>query len=421
MSIRVRPRSTEDALGSAFATMTSNLHDLIAQVQDNALQVASAAQQINAASEQTAQASQQVADTIQQVAQGTAQQSQAVTEATAQVDQMAQAIDGVAKGAQEQARAIERASASAAQMSTAMSRWPRAPRGRQASNEASTSARRGRHRVQTMEAIATIKSPLPTSAPVQRCSSTGRDRRHRQTIDDIAEADQPAGLNAAIGPRAGGRGAGLPSRRRVRKLAERSSGDQRDAISSAAYRRASKAVAQDRRWEVESGAELADFRRGARRHPLCFAAWYNQVQQIASAAQEMTAASSELVSAMDSVSAVVEENTAATEESAASTGEISAAMEHVASVSEENSAAAEEVSAMTEELNAQAEELTASAQSLAAMSEDLSTSSPASGLRTTGRGWPPLGRVDRSGQRPAPIRSRSVHGGRCTAEGNGRH
>jgi methyl-accepting chemotaxis protein len=437
LSIRVRPRSTEDALGSAFATMTSNLHDLIAQVQDNALQVASAAQQINAASEQTAQASQQVADTIQQVAQGTAQQSQAVTEATAQVDQMAQAIDGVAKGAQEQARAIERASASAAQMSTAIEQVAAsAQEGARASNEASTNARRGADTVsQTMEAMATIKSTVTdVGTKVQQMQQHSEEiGAIVETIDDIAEQTNLLALNAAIeAARAGEQGRGFAVvADEVRKLAERSSLATKEiaVLIRSVQTGIEEAVgAMDRSLqEVESGAELATI-SGAALDDILSASQhvYDQVQQIASAAQEMTAASSELVSAMDSVSAVVEENTAATEESAASTGEISAAMEHVASVSEENSAAAEEVSAMTEELNAQAEELTASAQSLAAMSEDLQHLVARFRLEDDGAEdghTRSAERIALQGSAPAPHQEPvPVHGELvATAEGNGRH
>lgn len=367
---------------SAFGQMTTNLHNLVSQVTENAHSVGAASGQLAASADQASQATTQIAATIQQVAQGTGQQTASVNRAAHIVEQVSRAIDGVAKGAQEQARAVVKSAEITNQMATAIQQV--ATNAQSVTQGAATAAQTAQSGAKTVET--TIQGMIAIKAKVGLLAQKVQEMGQRsqqigtivETIDDIASQTNLLALNAAIeAARAGEHGKGFAVvADEVRKLAEKSAVATKEiagliqgiqhSVAEAVTAMAEGAV------EVESGVSQANEAGQTLGNILkAVEAVSQQVEEISAAAQEMSTSANELVSAVDTVSAVVEENTAATEEMAAGSGEVSQAIDNIASMSEENSAAVEEVSASAEEMSAQVEEVTASAQSLSQLAQSL--------------------------------------------------
>jgi len=382
LTTQVTAKSHKDELGTAFATMITNLRQSVFQISESADSLSAASGQLSAAANQAGQATNQIASTVQQVAKGTAQQAESVNRTASSVEQMSRAIDGVAKGAQEQASAVGKASNITSQITSAITQVSgNAQAVTRDSATAAEAARKGAVTVQeTIQGMEAIKVKVGLSA--QKVQEMGQRSDQIGTIveaiEDIASQTNLLALNAAIeAARAGEHGKGFAVvADEVRKLAERASSATKEIGGlikgiQTTVAEAVNAMNEGAR-EVEIGVTRANGAGQALNDILKAAeAVYQQADQAASASQRMNVAANELVSSMDSVSAVVEENTAATEEMAASSSEVTQSIENIASVSEENSAAIEEVSASAEEMSAQVEEVTASAASLAEMARAL--------------------------------------------------
>jgi methyl-accepting chemotaxis protein len=78
-----RPRSANDALGNAVATMIKNLRDVVAELQTASRALARTAAEVNTAASQSGNAAGQVAAVIAQVAVGATEQARAASETTA--------------------------------------------------------------------------------------------------------------------------------------------------------------------------------------------------------------------------------------------------------------------------------------------------------------------------------------------------
>lgn len=105
----ITPRSEDDALAHAFATMIMKLKNHMELIKDNADMLDQSAFALAENASHATQATNQIAITIQQIAHGASQQTESITRTAGGVDQLIRAIEGVAKGAQEQAAAATQA------------------------------------------------------------------------------------------------------------------------------------------------------------------------------------------------------------------------------------------------------------------------------------------------------------------------
>ena len=81
LTAEVRPQSSRDVLGNAFANMVGKLREVVGQIDQSAVAVAGASEQSASAAEQAGTATTQVTSTIQQVSQGTTSQASQATQA----------------------------------------------------------------------------------------------------------------------------------------------------------------------------------------------------------------------------------------------------------------------------------------------------------------------------------------------------
>jgi methyl-accepting chemotaxis protein len=432
LTVNVTPLSEQDALGISFAQMVGKLRELLSQIQGASDNLASASEQLSAVAEQTGSATQQITQTIQQVAQGTAQQSGAVTRATANGEQMARAANGIARGAQEQANAAQRTSLLMNEMVRVVGQVEEVARSvTSTSNRVSQAAQDGGAAVgQTSEGMQTIQSR--TSLAAEKVKEMGvrsaEIGRIVETIDTIADKTDMLALNAAVeAARAGEHGRGFAVvADQVRKLSEDAKAATRDigqliqrvqeAVRDvvAAMEATANEVTGGTRIAANATRQLEEIQRIA----VESAALSDRINQ---AVTQMKEKSSGVAAAIESVSAVIEENTASAEELAAGVREVTDAMEGVASVAEENSASAEEVSAAAEEMAAQVEEVVASAQELATLAAELRTTAarfqleentgPATSAPVRRRPAPTIGRPAVTGHRHLGVPPSTPAGG----------
>lgn len=299
LTVKVTPKSDADALGNAFAQMTTNLSYLVGQVMNNADQLNLASGQLAAITEQAGQATQQIAASTQEQATGINHSFTLTTEISTMIQQVAtNAQTGAERAAM--AAQVARDGAMTVESNINMMQSVRAKVGH--------SAQRVREMGYRSEQIGAII----------------------KTIDDIASQTNLLALNAAIeAARAGEHGKGFAVvADEVRKLAEKSAIATQEIaeLIKEIQHTVSEAITamEEGAFEVEAGVTQVNKSGQALVHILETAEAVNQqVEEIAEAAQQMTESSNELVNSMDSISAMVEENSAATEEMAAQVEEVS--------------------------------------------------------------------------------------------------
>ena len=382
LTVEVKPKSEQDALGIAFVKMLANLRVVIGEVSDIAVSLGEAKGQLADAATQSAQASQEVADSTSQVAEGTNKQASSAQTASESVEQLRKAIAEIASGTQKQTEAIEQASSLIKNVSSAAEQTAENAEGtaigaRAAMETASAGAKMVQ---QTIDAIGKIKETVDSSAKEmnqlgERSSEIGNII---SVIDDIAAQTNLLALNAAIeAARAGEQGRGFAVvADEVRNLAERVvsatkeiagliGGVQEGVASSVKSMEEGSA-------EMENGNQLAAEAGTALEQILsAVQQMEEQISQIAKDSDELKNSGNEMVTTIDSVREVAEQNMASTEEMEATSSEVADAITFVASIAQESSASVEQVSASAEETSAQAQQVQGSAAALGTMADNL--------------------------------------------------
>lgn len=340
----VEVEAAEHDLSEYYDTLQTAVRDTIVETVQATRELRAASSQLAALSGRGEESVQQVAATVGQIAQGTAQQTESITQASAQVEQVTRAIDDIASGAQEQAAAANSTSQGMTQLAEAIGaiadgteEQAEGVAGARATSrkldEAVTQIAERSQQVATL--IQNNLDAARAGQDVSREAIAGMDRLDVAT-EELAESVKTLGRRSEeIGAV-------------VEVIADIA--DQTNLLALNEVVRALEGVqaaSVQLRNAIETVGGIADRNR-----------------QVVT---KMQTASEAVTASMERVTAVVEENTAATEEMAASSGEVTDVIDDVAGIAEESSAAAQEVSAATEEMSAQVEEVTASAESLSEM------------------------------------------------------
>ena len=214
LSVEVKPRSSHDTLGNAFARMVDGLAGLVRSVRDASSQVASASNQVAGASEDSAKIGLQA--------------SSAIDEVTSTMHEMSVNVQNMVKSTQVQASSVSETSASIDQMVASIQRV--ADTAKVLLDISNRSREEVHSGIGTMEkatdGLNRINTTITSSGEIigalgQRADDIGKII---EVIDDLAEQTNLLALNAAIeAARAGEHGLGFAVvADEVRKLAEKS-------------------------------------------------------------------------------------------------------------------------------------------------------------------------------------------------------
>ncbi len=322
----VHPKGGRDALGNAFATMTSSLRDLVGDIAGSAGTLSSSSHQMAATSEQAGRAVGEIASAVGEVAQGAERQVRMVEATRAAIDDAARAAGAGA----ETARATADAAAAA----------------RRVAGDGVTAAEEASH---VMTAVAASSQQVSTAIEELSVRSQ-RIGGIVDTITGLAEQTNLLALNAAIeAARAGEQGRGFAVvAEEVRKLAEgsQSAAGQIAGLVSEIQAETGKVVGvvADGAAQTQEGVLTVDRARAA-------------FEAIGAAVEDMGAR-------VDEIAATIEDIGAHAERAGSDVAEVT-------TVAEESSASAEQVSASTQQTSASTQEISASAQALAATAEQL--------------------------------------------------
>jgi methyl-accepting chemotaxis protein len=348
LTVEVKPRSTHDTLGNAFARMVEGLAGLVKSVRDAASQVASASNQVAGASDDSAKIGLQA--------------SSAIDEVTSTMHEMSVNVQNMVKSTQVQASSVSETSASIDQMVASIQRVVDTAKVLlDISNRSREEVHSG---IATMEkatdGLNKINTTITSSGEIigalgQRADDIGKII---EVIDDLAEQTNLLALNAAIeAARAGEHGLGFAVvADEVRKLAEKSAQSTKEIseLIQSIQKEARKAVENmDRSTTiVNEGLELGGELNGAlRKISNVVTEVYKFAQEIGAATNEQSHGSSQIARATTRLNEITHEINSAVEEQASGAQAVVKAMERMRELVQQSTSGSTELAASSEQMS----------------------------------------------------------------------
>ncbi|MGA2019781.1 MAG: methyl-accepting chemotaxis protein [Candidatus Sulfotelmatobacter sp.] len=348
LTVEVKPRSTHDTLGNAFAKMVEGLGRLVRSVRDASAQVASASGQVANASDDSAKIGLQA--------------SSAIDEVTSTMHEMSVNVQNMVKSTQVQASSVSETSASIDQMVASIQRV--ADTAKVLLDISNRSREEVHSGITTMEkatdGLNRINATITSSGEIigalgQRADDIGKII---EVIDDLAEQTNLLALNAAIeAARAGEHGLGFAVvADEVRKLAEKSAQSTKEIseLIQSIQKEARKAVENMDRSTgiVNEGLDLGGELNGAlRKISNVVTEVYKFAQEIGAATNEQSHGSSQIARATTRLNEITHEISSAVEEQASGAQAVVKAMERMRELVQQSTSGSTELAASAEQMS----------------------------------------------------------------------
>jgi len=348
LTLEVKPRSSHDTLGNAFAKMVEGLAGLVRSVRDASSQVASASNQVAGASDDSAKIGLQA--------------SSAIDEVTSTMHEMSVNVQNMVKSTQVQASSVSETSASIDQMVASIQRV--ADTAKVLLDISNRSREEVHSGIGTMEkatdGLNRINTTINSSGEIigalgQRADDIGKII---EVIDDLAEQTNLLALNAAIeAARAGEHGLGFAVvADEVRKLAEKSAQSTKEIseLIQSIQKEARKAVENmDRSTSiVNEGLELgSELNSALKKISNVVTEVYKFAQEIGAATNEQSHGSSQIARATTRLNEITHEINSAVEEQASGAQAVVKAMERMRELVQQSTSSSTELAASSEQMS----------------------------------------------------------------------
>jgi methyl-accepting chemotaxis protein len=348
LTLEVKPRSSHDTLGNAFAKMVEGLAGLVRSVRDASSQVASASNQVAGASDDSAKIGLQA--------------SSAIDEVTSTMHEMSVNVQNMVKSTQVQASSVSETSASIDQMVASIQRV--ADTAKVLLDISNRSREEVHSGIGTMEkatdGLNRINTTITSSGEIigalgQRADDIGKII---EVIDDLAEQTNLLALNAAIeAARAGEHGLGFAVvADEVRKLAEKSAQSTKEIseLIQSIQKEARKAVENmDRSTAiVNEGLDLgSELNSALKKISNVVTEVYKFAQEIGAATNEQSHGSSQIARATTRLNEITHEINSAVEEQASGAQAVVKAMERMRELVQQSTSSSTELAASSEQMS----------------------------------------------------------------------
>ena len=348
LTLEVKPRSSHDTLGNAFAKMVDGLAGLVRSVRDASSQVASASNQVAGASDDSAKIGLQA--------------SSAIDEVTSTMHEMSVNVQNMVKSTQVQASSVSETSASIDQMVASIQRV--ADTAKVLLDISNRSREEVHNGIGTMDkatdGLNRINTTITSSGEIigalgQRADDIGKII---EVIDDLAEQTNLLALNAAIeAARAGEHGLGFAVvADEVRKLAEKSAQSTKEIseLIQSIQKEARKAVENmDRSTAiVNEGLELGgELNSALKKISNVVTEVYKFAQEIGAATNEQSHGSSQIARATTRLNEITHEINSAVEEQASGAQAVVKAMERMRELVQQSTSSSTELAASSEQMS----------------------------------------------------------------------
>jgi methyl-accepting chemotaxis protein len=348
LTLEVKPRSSHDTLGNAFAKMVEGLAGLVRSVRDASSQVASASNQVAGASDDSAKIGLQA--------------SSAIDEVTSTMHEMSVNVQNMVKSTQVQASSVSETSASIDQMVASIQRV--ADTAKVLLDISNRSREEVHNGIGTMDkatdGLNRINTTINSSGEIigalgQRADDIGKII---EVIDDLAEQTNLLALNAAIeAARAGEHGLGFAVvADEVRKLAEKSAQSTKEIseLIQSIQKEARKAVENmDRSTSiVNEGLALgSELNSALKKISNVVTEVYKFAQEIGAATNEQSHGSSQIARATTRLNEITHEINSAVEEQASGAQAVVKAMERMRELVQQSTSSSTELAASSEQMS----------------------------------------------------------------------